>query len=69
MDVLIEKQGGIKYLLANKVYFVKGRYKYCFDKGIKTVIPDKMNAKLRFYRKKQQKNYSYELDHKRSKFG
>jgi len=54
------------YLLADKAYCAEWLHEYGFYKGIKTVIPDKINVKRGFYRKKQQKNYSDKLYHKKS---
>jgi transposase len=64
--ILIERCKDIKYLLADKAYCAEWLHEYCFDRRIKTIIPDKINAKRGFYRKKQQKNYSDKLYHKRS---
>jgi len=66
VKVLMEKCEGIKYLLADKAYGAEWVHEYCFDRGIKTVIPAKINAKRGFYRKKQMKNYSEEEYHQRS---
>jgi len=53
-------------LLADKAYDAEWLHQYCFERGIKTVIPRKSNIKRGFYRRKQLKNYSDERYHQRS---
>ena len=53
-------------LLADKGYDAEWLHEWCFDRGIKTIIPKKKNIHRGFYRRKQMKNYSEEKYHKRS---
>ena len=55
-----------RYLLADKAYDAEWLHQYCFEKGIQTVIPKKVNVHKGFYRRKQMKNYSDEKYHQRS---
>src|SRR3989338_914791 len=53
-------------LLADKAYDAEWLHEYCFERGIKTIIPKKKNIHRGFYRRKQMKNYSDEKYHQRS---
>ena len=53
-------------MLADKAYDAEWLHKYCFEKNIQTIIPKKKNVKRGFYRRKQMKNYSEEIYHRRS---
>ena len=56
----------VRFLLADKAYDAEWLHKYCFEKNIQTIIPKKKNVKRGFYRRKQMKNYSEEIYHRRS---
>lgn len=53
-------------LLADKAYDAEWLHEYCFNKGIKTIIPKKINVIRGRFRKKQQNNFSLENYHQRS---
>lgn len=53
-------------LLADKAYDAEWLHEYCFERGIQTIIPKKVNIRKGFYRRKQMKNYSDEKYHQRS---
>ena len=53
-------------LLGDKAYDAESLHQYCFEKGIQTIIPKKINIKRGFYRRKQMKNYSEDKYHQRS---
>jgi len=53
-------------LLADKAYDAEWIHEYCFERGVQTIIPKKINIHRGFYRRKQMKNYSEEKYHQRS---
>ena len=56
----------ISCLLADKAYDAEWLHEYCFERGIRTIIPKKKNVYRGRFRKKQMKNYSEDEYHKRS---
>ena len=56
----------IKTLLADKAYDAEWLHEFCFERGIKTVIPSKKNTRKGFYRRKQKDNYSDNIYGKRN---
>jgi transposase len=63
---LISKRGDIKILFGDSAYDAESIHEFCFDKQIQTMIKPRKNVKRGFYRKKQMKNYSEKIYHKRS---
>jgi len=53
-------------LLGDKAYDVEWIHEYCFERGIRTIVPKKKNIHRGFYRKKQMKLFSEEEYHQRS---
>ena len=64
--LLIGKCCQMSCLLADKAYDAEWLHEYCFNKGIKTIIPKKINVIRGRFRKKQQNNFSLENYHQRS---
>ena len=52
--------------LGDKAYDAEWLHEYCFERGIQTIIPKKINVHRGRFRKKQMKNFSEEAYHKRS---
>ena len=53
-------------LIGDSAYDAESFHEVCFWKGIKLIIKPKKNVKKGFFRRKQMKNYSEKIYHKRS---
>ena len=64
--LLLRNYCKMQRLLADKAYDAEWLHEYCFKRGIQTIIPKKKNILRGRFRKKQMKNFSEEVYHRRS---
>jgi transposase len=65
-EILFKKQNSFKNLFADTAYDSEKVHETCFKNKIQTFIKPRKNVKRGFYRRKQMKNYSESIYHKRS---
>lgn len=65
-EILFKKQNSFKNLFADTAYDSEKVHEACFKNKIQTFIKPRKNVKRGFYRRKQMKNYSEKVYHKRS---
>lgn len=64
--LLLRSYCRMQCLLADRGYDAEWLHKYCFERGVQTIIPKKKNIHRGRFRKKQMKNFSRKRYHQRS---